>query len=144
MFLSCNTRHFETLDGLRGFAAFAVLVYHALSHYLIPKGFLAVDFFFVLSGFVIAIAYEKSLLSELSFVRFFEIRLIRYPIIRIFQALIEAKHIHGLTLAAVVVLELAVAVCSSYLALVLYDEPARRLLRKALAPQLDPRAAESA
>jgi len=39
---------------------------------------------------------------------------------------------------------LAVAVCSSYLALVLYDEPARRLLRKALAPQLDPRAAESA
>src|SRR6187402_3617673 len=58
-------QHFEILDGLRGVAAIAVVTFHfmewAISDYsknFIGHGFLAVDFFFCLSGFVIAYAYD--------------------------------------------------------------------------------------
>ncbi|WP_112437119.1 acyltransferase [Rhizobium sp. AN80A] len=56
---------YEGLDILRGVAALAVLFKHFHSRldlpYLAPNGYLAVDFFFVLSGFVIANAYGKQL-----------------------------------------------------------------------------------
>ena len=48
------------LDGLRGIAAVAVLAYHVLDTYG-TNGFLAVDFFFMLSGYVMARTYEKRL-----------------------------------------------------------------------------------
>ena len=58
-------QHFEILDGLRGVAALAVVTFHfmeiAYSDYsqnFIGHGFLAVDFFFCLSGFVIGYAYD--------------------------------------------------------------------------------------
>ena len=58
--------HFEILDGLRGVAAIVVVVYHfmeiAITDYnknFLSHGFLAVDFFFCLSGFVIAYAYDN-------------------------------------------------------------------------------------
>ncbi|HEU0126086.1 acyltransferase [Flavobacterium sp.] len=58
-------QHFEILDGLRGIAAFAVVVFHFMewiftdpSQNFIGHGFLAVDFFFCLSGFVIGYAYD--------------------------------------------------------------------------------------
>jgi peptidoglycan/LPS O-acetylase OafA/YrhL len=61
--------HYEILDGLRGIAAFMVLGFHVLEAYYVthPDGkfdqalnhaYLAVDFFFVLSGFVIGYAYD--------------------------------------------------------------------------------------
>src|ERR1700744_1700635 len=57
--------HYEILDGLRGVAAILVVIFHVLEtysgdrfHQIINHGYLAVDFFFVLSGFVVAYAYD--------------------------------------------------------------------------------------
>ena len=76
---------FVLLDGLRGLAAIAVVMYHAdvtanrtavFSH-----GYLAVDFFFMLSGFVIAYNYQGRLDTGWSAKDFFKVRLIRlYPL----------------------------------------------------------------
>lgn len=76
--------HYLTLDGLRGVAALAVVLLHAGSQIhaeLAPAGYLAVDLFFVLSGFVIANAYEGRLATGLSFREFSWIRIQRlYPL----------------------------------------------------------------
>jgi peptidoglycan/LPS O-acetylase OafA/YrhL len=79
-------QHFAILDGLRGVAALAVLAHHTLDpwelRYTTPHAGLAVDFFFLLSGFVIAHAYEGRLLKAMSFRTFVTVRLIRlYPLI---------------------------------------------------------------
>ena len=58
--------HFETLDGLRGTAALLVVLFHIQGitvlfdapRLLLPHAYLAVDFFFALSGFVIGYAYD--------------------------------------------------------------------------------------
>ncbi|MFV0624293.1 acyltransferase family protein [Sphingomonas sp. ac-8] len=58
--------HYVVLDGLRGVAALMVVVFHIFEAYsggdptqqIINHGYLAVDFFFLLSGFVIAYAYD--------------------------------------------------------------------------------------
>lgn len=81
---SSDAGRFLVLDGMRGVAAFAVILDHVSSVTLrawFPGRYLAVDFFFVLSGFVLAHAYGQKLgqgtLSPLGFMR---IRLIRlYP-----------------------------------------------------------------
>lgn len=54
---------YELLDGLRGVAALMVIVYHVYECFPaeacpIGHGYLAVDFFFILSGFVIGYAYD--------------------------------------------------------------------------------------
>ena len=61
-----NTKpHYEILDGLRGVAAIMVVCFHIFEAYAtshldqnINHGYLAVDFFFILSGFVIGYAYD--------------------------------------------------------------------------------------
>jgi len=80
-------RHFEILDGLRGVAALAVVVFHfmewvyAPSENFIGHGFLAVDFFFCLSGFVIGYAYDDRI-GKMGVLEFFKSRLIRlHPLI---------------------------------------------------------------
>lgn len=57
--------HYPILDGLRGVAALVVVAFHifeanATSHLdqRIKHGYLAVDFFFLISGFVIGYAYD--------------------------------------------------------------------------------------
>jgi peptidoglycan/LPS O-acetylase OafA/YrhL len=58
--------HYVVLDGLRGVASLMVVVFHLFEAYsggvpqnqIINHGYLAVDFFFLLSGFVIAYAYD--------------------------------------------------------------------------------------
>lgn len=60
--------HYEILDGLRGVAALLVLWYHIFEGFAfaggeavikgLNHGYLAVDFFFILSGFVISYAYD--------------------------------------------------------------------------------------
>lgn len=77
-----DDRRFTTLDGLRGFAALLVLFYHVGDRmaFAVPAGYLAVDLFFGLSGFVLARAYEARLRAGLSPGRFALLRLIRiYP-----------------------------------------------------------------
>ena len=53
--------HYHILDGLRGVAALAVICYHIFEAYdcsHFNHGYLSVDFFFILSGFVIGYAYD--------------------------------------------------------------------------------------
>ncbi|WP_440979517.1 acyltransferase family protein [Sphingomonas pseudosanguinis] len=58
--------HFEVLDGLRGTAAMLVVAFHIQgitvlfdpARLMLPHAYLAVDFFFALSGFVIGYAYD--------------------------------------------------------------------------------------
>ncbi len=64
VFLESKPRY-EILDGLRGVAALMVVVFHCFETYIpvvgtqiVNHGYLAVDFFFVLSGFVIGYAYD--------------------------------------------------------------------------------------
>lgn len=75
--------HFEILDGLRGIAALAVVIFHFMeivysdySKNFIGHGFLAVDFFFCLSGFVIAYAYDNRI-GKIGIAAFFKSRAIR-------------------------------------------------------------------
>jgi peptidoglycan/LPS O-acetylase OafA/YrhL len=81
--------HYEILDGLRGLAAIMVVAFHILetftggnhSKQIINHGYLAVDFFFVLSGFVIGYAYDDRW-GKMSLGDFFKRRLIRlHPMI---------------------------------------------------------------
>ncbi|MEP7221947.1 MAG: acyltransferase [Novosphingobium sp.] len=76
-----SKEHFLALDGMRGIAACVVLIYHRrgyLGHGLAEHGYLAVDFFFILSGFVISHAYGGRLTdSSMSFWQFFRARAIR-------------------------------------------------------------------
>ena len=78
-------QHFLMLDGLRGVAAISVAIYHACIIFhgtqLLPKAFLAVDFFFLLSGIVVAHAYERRL-KQGRIREYFERRIVRlYPMI---------------------------------------------------------------
>lgn len=81
-------QHFEILDGLRGVAALAVVVFHFMeivysdySKNFIAHGFLAVDFFFCLSGFVIAYAYDDRI-GKMKLGQFFRLRIIRlHPLV---------------------------------------------------------------
>lgn len=80
--------HYPLLDGLRGVAAFVVLTVHLMDAVLlepanhpIPHGSLAVDFFYLLSGFVIGYAYDDRW-ATMSIISFFKIRLIRlHPLV---------------------------------------------------------------
>lgn len=79
--------HFEVLDGLRGIAALGVVVFHFIEMYtphpddLIAHAYLAVDFFFCLSGFVVAYAYDDRL-PQMGLKTFFKQRLIRlHPLV---------------------------------------------------------------
>lgn len=82
---SAGYGRFLVLDGLRGIAAFAVILDHVASTTFrswFPGRYLAVDFFFVLSGFVLAHAYGQRLREgRLSTGAFLKVRLIRlYPL----------------------------------------------------------------
>lgn len=75
--------HYLILDGLRGVAALMVLVYHVFEAFATSPttqwcnhGYLAVPFFFILSGFVIGYAYDDRW-GRMSTWQFFKRRLIR-------------------------------------------------------------------
>lgn len=78
-------QHFALLDGLRGLAAIFVLFFHIVQQHSItalPRAGFAVDFFYLLSGFVIAYAYESRLAAGMPLSTFFTIRMIRlYPLL---------------------------------------------------------------
>lgn len=71
------------MDGLRGVAALAVVIFHSYEGggYLL-NGPIAVDFFFILSGFVVAFSYEERLRTTMNVNTFIVSRLIRlYPML---------------------------------------------------------------
>ena len=89
--------HYNILDGLRGAAALMVVWYHVFEGYAFAEGtngveggglinvfnhgYLAVDFFFMLSGFVISYAYDDRW-NKMSMGDFFKRRLVRlHPMI---------------------------------------------------------------
>lgn len=82
VYLASKPRY-AILDGLRGVAALVVILFHGFETYIpffgtqhINHGYLAVDFFFVLSGFVIGYAYDDRW-DRMSTWSFFKRRLIR-------------------------------------------------------------------
>ncbi len=60
-----TSRRFLSLDGLRGVCALSILFYHCKDIFhkgnFFQHGYLAVDVFFILSGFVISLTYEEKL-----------------------------------------------------------------------------------
>lgn len=81
-----HKQHFLTLDGMRGIAALIVAGLHARELMIggptLDHSYLAVDFFFCLSGFVIAYAYDGRLSTTMRFSTFVKARMIRlYPMI---------------------------------------------------------------
>jgi peptidoglycan/LPS O-acetylase OafA/YrhL len=86
------------LDGLRGLAAIAVMLYHVdvASGALAPfrRSYLFVDFFFLLSGFVLALAYEPKLRDGLSSLAFIRARIRRlWPLVAVGVALGATCHL---------------------------------------------------
>lgn len=78
--------HYAILDGLRGVAALMVVIYHIFEGYAfagggiiesLNHGYLAVDFFFILSGFVVGYAYDDRLGKSMKTKNFLKRRLIR-------------------------------------------------------------------
>ena len=95
VYLASKPRY-EILDGLRGVAAVLVVAYHLFETYFegspdqpINHGYLAVDFFFVLSGFVIGYAYDDRW-GKMTTWGFFKRRLIRLHPMVIFGTLFGA------------------------------------------------------
>lgn len=86
---SDSKQHYPILDGLRGVAAVMVVIFHIFETFtggdhtkqIINHGYLAVDFFFLLSGFVIGYAYDDRW-QKMTLGGFFKRRLIRlHPMI---------------------------------------------------------------
>ena len=82
IYLASKPRY-EILDGLRGVASVIVVIFHIFESYsagpayqFINHGYLAVDFFFVLSGFVIGYAYDDRW-GKMGTWSFFKRRLVR-------------------------------------------------------------------
>lgn len=84
--LQAKSNRFAVLDGLRGVAALVVLTFHLVQQHdltALPLAGLAVDFFYLLSGFVVAFAYEPRMQSgTMSLGSFVRVRITRlYPLI---------------------------------------------------------------
>lgn len=89
--------HYPVLDGLRGFAAISVVLFH-LGHwlnvpFLVPNASRAVDFFFCLSGFVLARAYGMQAKPGLQAAKFCSIRLIRLVPLIVLGTLVSAAYV---------------------------------------------------
>lgn len=89
-------KHFAALDGLRGFAAVSVVIFH-IGHWLnmpalAANAGLAVDLFFCLSGYVLALAYGKRLGNTLSPFAFIRLRLIRLMPLIVLGTIVSAAY----------------------------------------------------
>lgn len=82
---SRNKSRFHVLDGMRGIAAIVVMLFHYspfLTHAMLQNGYIAVDFFFVLSGFILSHSYENRIQNGMSSYEFISKRIARlYPML---------------------------------------------------------------
>jgi peptidoglycan/LPS O-acetylase OafA/YrhL len=89
--------HYQILDGLRGVASVVVIIFHVFETFtggnrfkqIINHGYLAVDFFFLLSGFVVAYAYNDRW-GKLTQWDFYKRRLVRLQPMVVMGSLIGA------------------------------------------------------
>lgn len=93
---SATPQRFATIDALRGVAAICVMLYHAGEDFPLhmPDGYLAVDLFFALSGFVIAHSYGTRIDNGLGFNAFMRLRAARLWPMLILGALL-GMGLHG-------------------------------------------------
>lgn len=96
IYLASKPRY-EILDGLRGVAAIMVIIFHLFETYskgpayqIVNHGYLAVDFFFILSGFVIGYAYDDRW-DRMTTWGFFKRRLVRLHPMVIFSMVVGAS-----------------------------------------------------
>lgn len=89
--------HYFILDGWRGVAAMIVVWFHIFEAFAtsqldqkVNHGYLAVDFFFLLSGFVMGYAYQHQW-GTISFGNFFKRRIIRLQPMLIFASILGAS-----------------------------------------------------
>lgn len=76
-----HKNRFEVLDGIRGIAAIFVMVFHYTDNQFLVNSCLAVDVFFMLSGFVLYYSYADRLTAGMSIGEYFGRRIIRlYPL----------------------------------------------------------------
>lgn len=94
--LADSKPHYEILDGLRGVAAMIVVAFHLFETYsagpteqILNHGYLAVDFFFVLSGYVVGYAYDDRW-GRMSLRSFFKRRITRLHPMLVLGTLIGA------------------------------------------------------
>ena len=93
-----DTKVFHTLNGMRGIAAIAVVIWHAPNFFGFGLGsnYLAVDLFFVLSGFVLAHAYEARFERGMGVSGFMRLRFIRlFPLLSLGIAMTLAGIVAG-------------------------------------------------
>jgi peptidoglycan/LPS O-acetylase OafA/YrhL len=91
------------LDGLRGLFAFFVVLFHFNKHnapqfivdnFFVRESYIFVDFFFILSGYVITLTYNERLNNGADFLTFIKKRFIRlYPLL-LFSTLIYWGFVH--------------------------------------------------
>ncbi|WP_240006969.1 acyltransferase family protein [Pseudaquidulcibacter saccharophilus] len=103
-----ETSHFAILDGMRGIAAIFVFMYHCLIRFnawcygnqtdVIGMSMMAVDFFFMLSGFVLAYSYERKLQNGFEFKKFITLRIIRLSPMVVLSAFIGFMVIQSMAL----------------------------------------------
>jgi hypothetical protein len=95
--IASTKNHYVILDGLRGVASLLVVAFHLFEPFshenaakqIINHGYLAVDFFFMLSGFVIAYAYDDRW-TRMGQWEFYKRRLIRLQPMVIMGSLLGA------------------------------------------------------
>ena len=92
-----SKNHYPILDGLRGVASVVVIIFHVFETFtggnkyvqIINHGYLAVDFFFLLSGFVVSYAYDDRW-NKMTQWDFYKRRLVRLQPMVIMGSLIGA------------------------------------------------------
>lgn len=161
MAFSDSKPHYALLDGLRGVAAMLVVWYHVFEGFqfagnkpvidFINHGYLAVDFFFMLSGFVIGYAYDNRWGKSLTMGGFFHRRLIRlhpmvmlgaligaisfplyivhYPLMYAFYMWLIKTELYTFSETwPIAISTMACSICIAWLSLRFYDEPIRKWL----------------
>ena len=92
---------YSKLESLRGVAACLVLLFH--SHFIVgtksldfvKNSYLFVDFFFILSGFVLTLAYADKIRQGLAFREYISLRLGRIYPLHLFMLLVWVPYILG-------------------------------------------------